>query len=300
MPDFSHTTIIQAIAHKNILITGGSSGIGKQTALLLAEYGAHVILVSRSIDKLTQVKKEIRNAGGQCSIYAHDLTDIAHTPQLIKQILAEHKHIDILINNAGRSIRRSVEESFNRFHDYERTMQINYFASIKLILKLLPSMIERKQGHIINISSIGVLANSPRFGAYIASKAALDAFSRSLAAEVKSNKVQVTNVFMPLVKTPMIAPTKLYKLAPTLTPHDAAMLILQAIIEKPYELATPLGKFASISYAVAPKTTVAMHAKTFQLLSKVSKPKGEIEVYHEDGVNKSGVLKKLFAKRKKK
>ena len=203
---------------KIALITGASSGIGLTVAKKLAAAGAHVLLVSRTEETLKEVQAEIQAEGGQADIFLCDLNDMDAIDEVSKQIIASVDHIDILINNAGRSIRRAVHESVDRFHDFERTMQLNYFGAVRLVLNILPQMMVRKDGQIINISSIGVLANATRFSAYVASKAALDAFSRCLSAEVHSHKIAITSVYMPLVRTPMIAPTKIYKYVPTLSP----------------------------------------------------------------------------------
>lgn len=276
------------VSNKTILITGGSSGIGESTAYLLAKAGAHVILIARSQDKLEIVRENIINAAGKVSTYSCDLTDTAAVVHTAQKILSHHNHIDVLINNAGRSIRRSVRESSQRFHDFERTMDINYFGAVKLILELLPSMIERKSGHIINISSIGVLANSPRFSAYVASKAALDAFSRCLAAEVKSRNIHISTVYMPLVRTPMIAPTKLYKYMPALTPEQAAEMIAKAIIDKPPSVASTMGKFASATYALVPSINVAIQSAGFSVFpsTKAAQTKDR----------KPNLMQKAFAK----
>jgi short-subunit dehydrogenase len=167
-------------------------------------------------------------------------------------VLEQHGHVDILVNNAGRSIRRSVNRSFDRFHDYQRTMQLNYFAPVKLILKLLPAMCERGSGHIVNVSTMGLQTNTPRFSAYLASKAALDAFSRSIAAEIIGDGVHITTVYMPLVRTPMIAPTKIYDRFPTLSPEEAGDLICEAIRKRPKRVATSLGNLGQLTYAIAP------------------------------------------------
>jgi NAD(P)-dependent dehydrogenase (short-subunit alcohol dehydrogenase family) len=180
-------------------------------------------------------------------------------------VLADHKHVDILVNNAGRSIRRAISASFDRFHDFERTMQLNYFGALRLIMGFLPGMAERHRGHIINISSIGVLTNSPRFSAYIASKAALDAFARCAQAEYSDVGVSFTTINMPLVKTPMIAPTKMYESVPTLTPEEAADIIVEAIIERPVRIATRLGTFGQIFYALAPRAYEIVMNTAFRL-----------------------------------
>jgi short-subunit dehydrogenase len=237
---------------KIVLITGASSGIGLTTAHRLAEAGAHVLLVSRTKETLDEVKAEIEAKGGKASVFPCDLNDMEAIDAVSKEILASVDHIDILINNAGRSIRRAVHESLDRFHDFERTMQLNYFGAVRLVLNLLPHMMERKGGQIINISSIGVLANATRFSAYVASKAALDAFSRCLSAEAHSHKIAITSIYMPLVRTPMIAPTKIYKYVPTLSPEQAADLVAYAIVKRPKKIATNLGRLASLTYAVAP------------------------------------------------
>jgi short-subunit dehydrogenase len=181
----------------------------------------------------------------------------------------------VLINNAGRSIRRSVANSYDRFHDYQRTMQLNYFGALKLIMGFLPTMRKRKAGHIINISSIGAQTNTPRFSAYVASKSALDAFSRSIASELVDDKVFITTVYMPLVRTPMIAPTGIYDAFPTASPDEAAELIVQAIIQKPKKVATRLGTFGEVLYALAPKSVDVILNTAYKLFPESSAAKGE-------------------------
>ena len=242
----------EKVSGKTILITGASSGIGLTTAYKLSDAGAHVILVARTKETLEEVKANIEARGGKASVFPCDLNDLASIDEVSKQILAEFDHIDILVNNAGRSIRRAVHESLERFHDFERTMQLNYFGAVRLVMNLLPSMMMRRDGHIINVSSIGVLANATRFSAYVASKAALDAFSRCLSAEVHSHNIAITSIYMPLVRTPMIAPTKIYNYVPTLSPEQAADLIAKAILKRPKKVATGLGRLASITYSIAP------------------------------------------------
>ena len=261
----SKAAITKVVNGKNILITGASSGIGERTAYLLSDCGAHVILLARTEEKLKLVKEIIEAKGGKVSYYPCDLTDMDNIEKITAQILADFDHIDVLVNNAGRSIRRSVHESVNRFHDFERTMDINYFGAVKIILGFLPTMIARKSGQIINISSIGVLANSPRFAAYVASKSALDAFSRCLAAEVKGDNITVTNIFMPLVRTPMIAPTKLYRYMPALMPDEAALMVAKAIVKQPNSIASNMGKFASASYALVPAFNVSVQSIGYRI-----------------------------------
>jgi len=180
---------------------------------------------------------------------------LASCDALVARVLKEHGGCDFLVNNAGRSIRRGVINSFDRFHDFERTMQLNYFGSLRLIMGFLPKMIEKKRGHIINISSIGVLSNAPRFSAYVASKAALDSFSACAASEFLDRNIHFTTINMPLVRTPMIAPTKIYESVPTLSPEEAAGLVVDAIVHRPVRIATRLGIFGAVAHAVAPKLT---------------------------------------------
>ncbi len=262
---------------KVALITGASSGIGLTVAKKLASAGAHVLLVSRTEETLKEVQAEIIAAGGTADIFPCDLNDMDAIDQVSKKIIASVDHIDILINNAGRSIRRAVHESVDRFHDFERTMQLNYFGAVRLVLNILPQMMVRKDGHIINISSIGVLANATRFSAYVASKAALDAFSRCLSAEVHSHKIAITSVYMPLVRTPMIAPTKIYKYVPTLSPEQAADLVARAIVKRPKKVATHLGRLASITYSIAPGINNKLMSIGFNLFPSSSASIGEQE-----------------------
>ena len=247
------TLFQEKIKNKVVLITGASSGIGLTAAKKMAAAGAHVLLLARTLETLEQVQTEIIDAGGKASIFPCDLSDMDAIDRTAKEIMQQVEHIDILINNAGRSIRRAVHESIDRFHDFERTMQLNYFGAVRLVLNILPHMINRKGGQIINISSIGVLANATRFSAYVASKAALDAFSRCLSAEVHSHKISITSIYMPLVRTPMIAPTKIYNYVPTLSPEQAADLIAYAVVKRPKRIATNLGRLASVTYSLVPE-----------------------------------------------
>ena len=259
---------------KVVLITGGSSGIGKATALKVAAAGAVTVIVARGEEELFATRDEILAAGGTCHAYTCDLADMGSCDALVEKVVAEHGGVDILVNNAGRSIRRSIELSYDRFHDFERTMQLNYFGSLRLIMGFMPKMTERRRGHIINISSIGVLANSPRFSAYVASKAALDAFSRCAQGELSSKGIVFTTINMPLVKTPMIAPTKMYDSVPTLTPEEAGDLIVQGIIERPSRIATRLGIFASVVNAIAPKAYEVVMNTAFELFPDSAAAKG--------------------------
>ena len=265
-PDlFVDRSLSGAVKNKVVLITGASSGIGKAAALKIAEAGAKTLLVARTEDKLLETRREIEARGGSALIQVADVADPASCEALVKQVLEEHGGVDILINNAGRSIRRAIESSLDRFHDYERTMQLNYFGALRLIMGFIPHMLARKRGHVINISSIGVLSNAPRFSAYVASKAALDAFSRCAAAEFSDSGIEFTTINMPLVRTPMIAPTKLYQHVPTLNPEEAADLIVQAIIYRPERIATRVGVFAQVLHALAPKVYAVIMNTAFRL-----------------------------------
>jgi short-subunit dehydrogenase len=242
----------ERVAGKIVLITGASSGIGRSTALKIGEAGGTMLLVARTKEKLDELAEEIEDLGGLAYSHPCNLTDMDDIDRMADEVIAQHGAVDILVNNAGKSIRRSVNRAYDRFHDYQRTMQLNYFGPVKLILKLLPVMRERGTGHIINISTIGLQVNTPRFSAYVASKAALDAFSRSIAPEVIGDGVHLTTIYMPLVRTPMIAPTKIYDRFPTLTPDEAADMITDAIRKRPKRMATTLGTLGQITYALAP------------------------------------------------
>jgi len=254
-PDlFRERSLSGSVKGKRILITGASSGIGLEAAIKVGEAGGEVLLVSRTREKLEEVAWQVEEAGGTAHVHPADLSDLEDIERLCAEVLEAHGGVDVLVNNAGRSIRRSVARSYDRFHDFERTMQLNYFGALKLILAFLPGMRERKSGHIINVSSIGVQTNTPRFSAYVASKSALDAFSRCVAPECVADNVKFTTIYMPLVRTPMIAPTDIYKAFPTLTPDEAAQILCNAMIDKPKRMASRLGTFGEVLYSVSPKT----------------------------------------------
>ncbi|MFK7886034.1 MAG: SDR family oxidoreductase [Gammaproteobacteria bacterium] len=263
------------IGGKVVMVTGASSGIGHATAIKMGEAGATVIMIARSADKLEVARKEVARHGGDAHAYTCDLSDLADCDRLIETVIANHGHVDVLVNNAGRSIRRGIASSFDRFHDFERTMQLNYFGSLRLIMGLLPSMTERHKGHVINISSIGVLSNAPRFSAYVASKAALDAFTRCAASELSHSGLHFTTINMPLVRTPMIAPTKLYQNVPTKSPEEAADMVVDAIVRRPKRIATRLGIFAEILHLLAPKMTELGMNEAFQLFPDSAAAQGK-------------------------
>jgi NAD(P)-dependent dehydrogenase (short-subunit alcohol dehydrogenase family) len=242
----------RAVGGRLVMITGGSSGIGRATALKLGAAGAHLVLVARTLSALEEVAAEVTALGGTAFVFPCDLTDLHAVDRLVAEVGARHGTPEVLVNNAGRSIRRSVARSYDRFHDYERTMALNYFGAVRLILGVLPGMRERRSGHIVNVSTMGLQTNTPRFSAYLASKAALDAFARSIASEVVLDRVDFTTIYMPLVRTPMIAPTKHYDRLPALSPEAAADLICDAIRKRPKRVSTALGTLSDATYAAAP------------------------------------------------
>jgi NAD(P)-dependent dehydrogenase (short-subunit alcohol dehydrogenase family) len=241
-----------AVSGRSVLVTGASSGIGRAVALKLGDAGATVILVARSEEKLRALALEMERRGAQARSYPADLSSRASTDGLLSRLADDRVTVDVLINNAGRSIRRPVEESYGRLHDFERTMAINYFGSLRLILGLLPEMRARRNGHVVNVSTAGVQVGTPLFSAYIASKAALDAFTRIAGAEARGDGVRFSTVHMPLVRTPMIEPTPAFRDAPALTPEEAADLVLRPLMTHEKELGTWLGRLFQVAHVLAP------------------------------------------------
>ena len=250
---------------RRVIITGASSGIGRATALKVAAAGGIPLLVARRQHELEEVRDEIVAAGGTASVYPADLTDEDSVHKAVDAMLAEHGRIDMLVNNAGRSIRRSIRLSYDRMHDYERAMAINYFGAVRLILAVLPHMSERKFGHIVNVSSIGVQGIAPRFSAYAASKAALDYFSRIAATETHGDGITFTTIHMPLVRTPMIRPTKIYDAFPTKSPEQAADMVMKALKERPKHIGTPAGQAIGLAYTLTPGLTDAVAYQGFRI-----------------------------------
>jgi NAD(P)-dependent dehydrogenase (short-subunit alcohol dehydrogenase family) len=276
-PDrFKSRSLEAAINGRTVVITGASSGIGRSTALKVAASGGIPIMVARNIEKLEEVREEIEMRGGSAFVYSADLADLDSIDGLVEQILADHASVDMIVNNAGRSIRRSVELSLDRFHDFERTMQLNYFGAIKLVMGFIPHMRERRFGHIVNVSSIGVQAAPPRFSAYVASKAALDAWSRVVSSELIGYNITFTTVHMPLVRTPMIAPTTIYKSFPTISPDEAADMICDALRKRPKHINTTLGTVAEVLYALAPKALDQVLATGYRLFPDSAAAKGDV------------------------
>ena len=266
------------VAGKVVLVTGGSSGIGLAAAAKFAQAGAITIICARDAEKLAEAKKEILAEAGKDAIvltYSADIANEQSCKELVAKLEAEHGGVDVLINNAGRSIRRAIEASYDRFHDYERTMQLNYFGSLRITMGLLPGMVAKKKGHVVNISSISVLVNAPRFSAYVASKGALDAWTRCAASEFADQGVTFTTVNMPLVRTPMTAPTKIYDSMPLLSTDEASDLIVKAVVEKPVQVATRLGISVGLLHGIAPRITQILMNTTFRMFPDSAAAKGE-------------------------
>jgi len=267
-------TLRGTVAGKVVLITGGSSGIGLATAHKFAEAGAITVICGRDVDKLEEACKEAKAKGYSFIAYPADIADMADCDRFIKRLIDDHGGVDFLINNAGRSIRRAIESSYERFHDFERTMQLNYFGCLRVTMGLLPDMVAKHKGHVVNISSIGVLTNAPRFSAYVASKAALEAWARCASSEFADQGVTFTTINMPLVRTPMIAPTGLYNNVPTLAPEEAADMVAEACIFKPVRIATRLGITGQILHAVLPRVAQIAMNTAFRMFPDSGAAKG--------------------------
>ncbi len=258
-----------------VMITGASSGVGEATAKAVAARGAVVLCVARRQSQLDRVVAEIADAGGVARGYACDLTDGEATDALVQQVLEEHGAVDMLVNNAGRSIRRSLEFSYDRMHDFERTMAINYFGPVRLTLGLLPRMREQRFGHVVNIVTWGVQLKAPKFSAYIASKTALDTFARIAGRETWFDNVTFTNVRLSLVRTEMIVATDAYRRAPARTPEQAAALVVRALEDRPLTISTVAGRVGEVLNLVAPR---AMDAALATMAARV--PDSEAALGH--------------------
>ena len=238
---------------KHVVITGASSGIGRASAIAVAERGATVFALARNAEALDDLIAEIRAAGGEAHAFTCDVTDGTSVEHTVKDILGRFDHVDYLANNAGRSIRRSISASTDRLHDYERVMAVNYFGSVRMVLALLPHWRERRFGHVVNVSSAGVQASSPKYSAYIPSKAALDAFAEVVGTETLSDHITFTTIHMPLVKTPMIAPSRRLNPVPPISVEHAAAMVVRGLIDKPARIDTPMGTLADIGTYFTPK-----------------------------------------------
>jgi len=281
-PDlFIDRSLKGSVGGKVVLVTGGSSGIGLAAACKFAEAGAITIICARGQDKLAEAEAEIHahvaaKGGKDAQVFSYpvDIADEVGCAAFIKMLEDKHGGVDFLVNNAGRSIRRAIENSYDRFHDFERTMQLNYFGCLRVTMGLLPGMVKKRSGHVVNISSIGVLTNAPRFSAYVASKAALDAWTRCASSEYADQGVSFTTINMPLVRTPMIAPTQIYKNVPTLAPEEAADMIAQACVYKPVRIATRLGISGQVLHALAPRVAQIVMNTSFRMFPDSDAAKG--------------------------
>lgn len=238
---------------RHVIITGASSGIGRASAIAVAERGATVFALARSAEALDELVAEIRSAGGQAHAFTCDVTDSTSVEHTVKDILGRFGHVDYLVNNAGRSIRRSVIASTDRLHDYERVMAVNYFGAVRMVLALLPHWRERRFGHVVNVSSAGVQARNPKYSSYLPTKAALDAFADVVASETLSDHITFTNIHMPLVRTPMIVPSRRLNPVPAISPEHAAAMVVRGLVEKPARIDTPLGTLADFGNYLTPK-----------------------------------------------
>jgi NAD(P)-dependent dehydrogenase (short-subunit alcohol dehydrogenase family) len=238
---------------RTVLVTGASSGVGEATAKAIAQRDGIVLCVARRQAELDRVVGEIEAVGGTAYGYACDLTDEAATDALVGRVLEDHGTVDMLVNNAGRSIRRSLELSYDRVHDFERTMAINYFGPVRLILGLLPRMRQQRFGHVVNIVTWGVQMKAPKFTAYIASKTALDSFSRIAGRETWFDNVTFTNIRLDLVRTEMIVATDAYRRAPAKTPEQAAALVVRALEDRPVTISTLAGRVGEVLNLLAPR-----------------------------------------------
>jgi len=264
-----------AVGGKTLLITGAADGIGKAAALKAAAAGATVLVVDRDEEKLERMRNETAPRQWRIAFYRADLTQDADIDRLAESVLREHGAVDVLVNNAGRSIRRAIEHSYDRLHDFERLMRLNYFGALHLTLRLLPAMQRRGSGHVVNISSIGVLSNAPRFSAYVASKAALDAFARCAGSELADSGVEFTTIYMPLVRTAMTAPTDVYRQVPMLSPEEAADLVARALIERPVHLSTRVGVLAQVLHLVLPRLSQAIMSVGYRMFPESRRALGE-------------------------
>jgi len=242
-----------AVQGRVVLVTGASSGIGRATALKVGRAGGIVLLVARTADALENLRNEIKASGGTAYAYPCDLSDLDQIDALVEQVLDAHGAVDILVNNAGLSIRRKARNSFERFHDFQRPMQLNYFAAVKLASGLLPSMMDRRSGQIVNISSWAVQVRPSRFSGYTASKAALEAWSDCVQGEVLDDGIVFTNIRMPLVRTPMIQPTKIYRRVPALTPEQAAQVVCDAMVSRSRRVSPLAARMLSLTEVLSPR-----------------------------------------------
>jgi NAD(P)-dependent dehydrogenase (short-subunit alcohol dehydrogenase family) len=240
------------LAGRTVLVTGASSGIGEATSYAAARRGAHVLLAARRAEELERVRKTIEERGGRASTYLVDMADGASIDALVEQLLAEHGAVDYLVNNAGRSIRRSLELTHDRFHDFERMMAVNYFGAVRLTMGLLPAMRAQRFGHVVNIVTWGNQIKAPKFAAYIAAKSALDVFGRILSREAYFENVTCTNMRVAIVRTPMIAPTAEYE-GRGESPEECAERFVRALEDRPVTVDGAFGSVYEVLNIVTPR-----------------------------------------------
>ena len=290
MSSSSSETLSARVSGRTVVVTGASSGIGEALANRLADAGAKVLLVARSRNKLEELRRGIEARGGAAFVYPADLASADETQALIDAVLADHGTVDILVNNAGISIRRSVTKSYARIHDFERTLALNFLGAVRLIMAFLPGMRDQKSGQILNVSTIGVQMNVPRYGAYIASKAALDAFSRVMAVEMLQDGVTVTTIYMPLVRTPMMESTTIYQSFPMRSAEEAADLIVEGIVRRPKRVAIPMGNVFELAYGVAPRAIDRVLNAAYRLYPE----SGDRKDQRDPGSKDAALFQRLF------
>lgn len=271
------------LAGRTVLVTGASSGIGEATALAASGAGATVLLVARRVEDLHRVREAVRAGGGRAHVYPCDLTDPAAIDALVVQALAEHGVVDYLVNNAGRSIRRSLDLSYDRFHDVERTMAVNYLGPVRLTMGLLPAMRAQGFGHVVNIVSWGVQLKAPKFSAYLASKSALDTWSRIAARETWSDGVTFTNMRFGLVRTAMVVPTGGIEDRTGMSAEQAGRHVLRALEDRPVSWGPLVGYAGEALGLVAPRLTDAVMARFHEAVPDSAAARGEVgPSAHED------------------
>lgn len=253
---------------QTIILTGASSGIGEQAAIQLAQAGATVCLMARRRDELERVQHIIQQQGGKVSIYPVDITHNEQVQDCIARILAEHPKVDVLINNAARSIRRPITQALDRLHDYERTLQTNYLAAVRLTLGFLPHFLANGSGQVVNVSTMSTQVPIPLFSAYLASKSALESFSRSLSMELADQGIKVSIVHFPMVRTPMSSKTTIYKHMRMLDTATAAGWLVKAVCKKPYRVTSPTGAVANALLNTAPDTIMRLTRPLFRLMDQ--------------------------------
>ncbi|QIG44200.1 SDR family NAD(P)-dependent oxidoreductase [Nocardioides anomalus] len=263
---------------RTVLVTGASSGIGAATARAVARRGALVLLVARRAEELERVRAAIEADGGRAAAYVCDLSDTAEggaVARLVEEVLAEHGVVDYLVNNAGRSIRRSLTLSQDRFHDVERSTAVNFLGPVRLTLGLLPAMRAQGFGQVVNVVTWGVQLKAPKYSAYIASKTALDTWSRIAGRETYGDGIGFTNMRFGLVRTPMSAPTEAFARVPGLSPEAAAARVVRALEDRPVTTGTVVGRVGEWLNLLAPRLSDAAHHRLHARLPDSAAARGE-------------------------